>query len=329
MAAFRTAARRHGIRYQRLHLLAGAHRRPVRLGALLPRWERYPVTSHARPYNAKLARSGRFDSAVVGSSTSMLLRPTELNAEFGGNFVNLGMPAASPYEQLRVLDLLGYTGAYDGTLIVGLDPSWCAPDGSPRLLRQMMGQTFPESLYDDDIWNDLPPFNQKTLQHARSQLLALLGLRVRHPLRPDGYRDFTLTFRTDNDLRLGPQAHLRRGALAAAAHGERGPAPFSRAGRAGGQALTPAGRDPEGRLLRTLSHPTPAPGGQRATASLVRVQGQGRRGSQPSPERGGAGLHDPFADYDGRPQLRRRPALHHVGRRRHRAAFALGCRPSR
>ncbi len=165
-----------------------------------PRWERYPVTSHSRPYNAKLARSGRFDSAVVGSSTSMLLRPAELNAVFGGSFVNLGMPAASPYEQLRVLDLLGYTGAYDGTLIVGLDPSWCAPDGSPRLLPQMMGQTFPESLYDGEVWNDLPPLNRTTLQHARSQLLALLGLRVRHPLRPDGYRDFTLTFRTDNDL---------------------------------------------------------------------------------------------------------------------------------
>jgi hypothetical protein len=163
-----------------------------------PPADRYPVTAHVRYYNASLASSGRFDSAVVGSSTAMLLQPKELEAVFGGRFVSLAMPAASPYEQRRVLDLLSYTGTYDRTLIIGLDPSWCAPDGSPRLLQQMAGLTFPEALYDDIHWNDLPGFNRKTLQHARSQVLALLGLRVRHPRRPDGYRDFTLTFRTDH-----------------------------------------------------------------------------------------------------------------------------------
>ena len=40
-----------------------------------PGWERYPVTSQSRPYNIKLARRGRFDSAVIGNSTSMLLHP--------------------------------------------------------------------------------------------------------------------------------------------------------------------------------------------------------------------------------------------------------------
>lgn len=167
--------------------------------AFSPPWERYPVTSHARPYNAKLARSGQFDSAVVGSSTAMLLKPAELNAEFGGRFANLSMYAASPYEQVRVLELMSYGGAYTGTVIVGLDPSWCAPDGSPQLLKPMAGLSFPEWLYDSSRWNDLPPLNRQTLQHTRSQLLGLLGIRIRHPLRPDGYQDFTKTFRTDHD----------------------------------------------------------------------------------------------------------------------------------
>ena len=162
---------------------------------LSPDWERYPVTSQARPYNAKLARSGRFDSAVVGNSTSMLLKPQELNKAFGGRFVNLAMPAASPYEQLRMLELMSFDETYTGTLIVGLDPFWCAPDGSARLLPPMVPFGFPDRLYDDDPWNNLPPFNEKTLQHARSQLKALIGHRIRYPLRPDGYRDFTATYR--------------------------------------------------------------------------------------------------------------------------------------
>jgi len=164
-----------------------------------PGWERYPVTSQARPYNAKLARSGRFDSAVIGNSTSMLLHPDELNMAFGGRFANLAMVGASPYEQLRTLELMSFDRSYTGTLIVGLDPFWCAPDGSPRLLAPMVPYGFPEWLYDDSRWNDLPPFNKKTLQHTRTQLRALLGVRIRYPLRPNGYRDFTQTYRTDRD----------------------------------------------------------------------------------------------------------------------------------
>jgi len=165
-----------------------------------PGWERYPVTSQARPYNAKLARSGRFDSAVVGNSTSMLLHPDELDAVFGGRFANLAMVGASPYEQLRMLELMSFGLAYRGTLIIGVDPFWCAPDGSPRLLTPMLGHEFPKWLYDDNRWNDLPPFNKKTLQHARSQMKALVGFNIRYPLRPNGYRDFTATYRTDRDL---------------------------------------------------------------------------------------------------------------------------------
>jgi hypothetical protein len=165
-----------------------------------PRWERYPVTSQSRPYNIKLARRGPFDSAVIGNSTSMLLHPSELAQHFGGTFVSLAMVAASPYEQLRMLDLFNRWHPDTRTLIVGLDPFWCAPDGSPRQLPPMVGFPLWEWLYDENPWNNLPPFNEKTLQHTRSQLRALLGLRIRYPLRPDGYRDFTLTYRTDRDL---------------------------------------------------------------------------------------------------------------------------------
>ena len=164
-----------------------------------PGWERYPVTSQSRPYNVKLARRGRFDSAVIGNSTSMLLHPKDLGEHFGGTFVSLAMVAASPYEQLRMLELFNRSHGNTRTLIVGLDPFWCAPDGSPRQLPPMIGFPLWEWLYDENQWNDLPPFNKKTLQHTRSQLRALLGLRIRYPMRPDGYRDFTLTYRTDRD----------------------------------------------------------------------------------------------------------------------------------
>ncbi len=165
-----------------------------------PNWDRYPVTSQARPYTVKLARSGRFDSAVVGDSTAMLLKPQQLNRRFGGRFANLAMVGASPYEQLRLLRVLARTKAYGGTLIIGLGPFWCAPDGAPKRLPPLVGYNLFDWLYDENPWNDFPPLNQQTLQHARSQLKALIGWRVRYPKRPDGYRDFTQTYRGDKRL---------------------------------------------------------------------------------------------------------------------------------
>jgi len=41
-------------------------------------------------------RSGRYDSAVVGTSTVRLLDPQRLGALFGARFANLGLNAGTP-----------------------------------------------------------------------------------------------------------------------------------------------------------------------------------------------------------------------------------------
>src|SRR3954470_65919 len=53
----------------------------------------------------QLVRSGRYDSAIFGTSTVRLLDPDQLNAQFGGRFINLGMNAATPWEQMQLVDL--------------------------------------------------------------------------------------------------------------------------------------------------------------------------------------------------------------------------------
>ena len=62
---------------------------------LSPPADRVPVATNARFSFPSLARSAKFDSAIFGTSTSRLLRPAILNAEFGARFANLAMNAAT------------------------------------------------------------------------------------------------------------------------------------------------------------------------------------------------------------------------------------------
>lgn len=164
-----------------------------------PDWQRFPVSRSSRHFNAVLARESRFDSAVVGTSTSMLLRPAELDRVFGGAFANLAMPAASAYEQQRLLEVFRRRHTRVATLLLGLDAVWCMPDGAPKFVPGRAKNPFPEWLFDDNPWNDLPPLTVKTLQHAHIQLRALLGLKIKHPLRPDGYQDISKFLYKQND----------------------------------------------------------------------------------------------------------------------------------
>ncbi|MCC7282510.1 MAG: hypothetical protein IT556_09020, partial [Acetobacteraceae bacterium] len=49
-----------------------------------------------------LARSARFDSAILGTSTSRMLRPAVLDPLFGARFANLSMNDATAWEQYRL-----------------------------------------------------------------------------------------------------------------------------------------------------------------------------------------------------------------------------------
>jgi hypothetical protein len=109
------------------------------------------------------------------------------------------MPAATPYEQLRILDLFRYHHAEVGTVVVGLDTLWCHPDGQRQFTNDILRRAFPEWLYDTDPWNDLPPFNKTSLKAAYDQARALLGLFAPYDRWLDGYEDLTRTLHKTND----------------------------------------------------------------------------------------------------------------------------------
>ena len=165
-----------------------------------PDWERYPVRGDHRHWNAKLVRKPGFDSVVIGTSSSMPIKPSELDAAFGGAFVNLSMPAATPFESLRLLERFRAAHPSLRTLIVALDTLWCHPDGSPPFVNEKLRKASPEWLYDESPWNDLPPFNKTSLKAAYDQARALLGLFARYPRWLDGYDDLSKTLHRDNDL---------------------------------------------------------------------------------------------------------------------------------
>jgi hypothetical protein len=136
----------------------------------------------------QIVRSGQFDSIVVGTSTSRLLDPVALNAAFGGRFANLAMNAATAWEQAEVLKLLQRHTPAPRTVILGIDDIWCLAD---KDLVKKTFRGFPEWMYDDSRWNDLPQMlNLTTLEIAGRLLSFHLGLMPER-IRRDGYEVFT------------------------------------------------------------------------------------------------------------------------------------------
>src|SRR5262245_65974165 len=88
-------------------------------------------------------RSGAFDSAVIGTSSSRLLDPAQLETNLGGHFANLAMNAARAWEQYRLARLFLDYEPKPKAMLIALDPVWCVKDadvagvtpvGSPELL---------------------------------------------------------------------------------------------------------------------------------------------------------------------------------------------------
>ncbi len=150
-----------------------------------PPLPRVPVSSNARFTMPALARAARFDSAVIGSSSSRLLRPAALDAALGGRFANLAMNAATAWEQSQMLALFTRTHPAARTVILGLDNVWCneAPQRST-------GRPFPDWMYRGPRWRGyLHSLTLYAVQEAGSELWTLLGLKPpRYGL--DGYTRF-------------------------------------------------------------------------------------------------------------------------------------------
>jgi hypothetical protein len=122
----------------------------------------------------QLVRHAEFDSAVLGTSTVRLLDPARLSAALGGRFINLGMNAATPWEQMQLLGLLLRSVPQPRNLILGLDRTWCDENAEKE---KVTFRAFPPWLYDDNRWNDYPELvNLTSLEIAGRVFLHRLGL---------------------------------------------------------------------------------------------------------------------------------------------------------
>jgi hypothetical protein len=156
-----------------------------------PDWERLQITGSHRHYKPSVARRSEYEGVVIGASTSMMLHPGRLGKALDARFANLAMPAASPFEQLRLLRLYRDHHPTPRYVFVGLDPVYCDPDGAGKQLGANKGRPDPYWLYDENHWNDWPGLTPESLKHARRQARALLQ-PDEDPAARDGYYNFTI-----------------------------------------------------------------------------------------------------------------------------------------
>lgn len=153
---------------------------------LSPPLPRETVTTNQRFAYPMLARDARFDSLVIGTSTSRLLRPDLLNDFFGGRFANLSMNSGTAWEQAQILALFTRSRAAPRRVLLGLDMVWC--ESGP--LRRLTPRPFPAWMYGDNLWRGYAEIlNPFAAEEAGKQALAMLGLAKPRYGR-DGYADF-------------------------------------------------------------------------------------------------------------------------------------------
>ena len=152
---------------------------------LSPPLPRVPVSTNARFTMPALARSPRFDSAVIGSSSSRLLRPALLDELLGGHFVNLAMNAATAWEQAQLLAVFTRTHPDARMVIMGLDTVWCTE--APQRLTP---REFPGWMYHGSAWRGYGHMmSLYAVQESASELWTMLGFKHRH-YGLDGYTSF-------------------------------------------------------------------------------------------------------------------------------------------
>jgi hypothetical protein len=170
--------------------------------AFSPRWKRYRVTTNERYAFPGMIRHGRFDSAVFGTSTMMLLQPAELDARLGGRFANLAMSYGTAWEQAQMMKFFAdHTPAPVRMVVVGMDMDWCSPKVP---LAKLTPHPFPPWQYDDDPFNDYAHLlNTRALLHSIREVLTLAHV-ARPEFQDDGYYRFT-----PDDSRYDPERARR------------------------------------------------------------------------------------------------------------------------
>jgi hypothetical protein len=132
-------------------------------------------------------RSRRYDSLVIGTSTSRLLEPAALEGVLGGRFANLALNSGTAWEQWQLAHLFAREVPSPRTLLIGLDHVWCAQDADTA---RITPRGFPEWMFDDSPWNDLAyMLNARALEIAGRRLWHALG-RVPERWPHNGYEVF-------------------------------------------------------------------------------------------------------------------------------------------
>jgi hypothetical protein len=135
----------------------------------------------------QIVRSKRFDSLIIGTSTSRLLDPQLLDRLFHVRIANLAMSSGMAWEQKTMLDLFLRTVGPPKVLIVGLDAVWCDPESDRD---RITFRGFPYWLYRDSPWKGfLYMFNYGTFEIAVRLVGYHLGLYPER-IRYDGYEVF-------------------------------------------------------------------------------------------------------------------------------------------
>lgn len=154
---------------------------------LSPSADRGPIADNQRFSYPALARSDKFDSAVFGTSTSRLLRPAALNAEFAARFANLAMNSATPYEQSRLMAVFRAAHPAARVVIVGVDQGYCLTGGTDE---KFTPRPFPEWMYGHSPWLGYREmFNLYAVQSAGQQFGVLIGIK-QPTYGHDGYANF-------------------------------------------------------------------------------------------------------------------------------------------
>ncbi len=152
-------------------------------------YERKTITGNRRFATPPLARSDRFDSFVLGTSTARNVRPSQLNTLLKASFVNLALDSGTPYEQQQLMKVFVHHHSRIRYAIIAVDHQiWCVLDAPYKKFFPQI--TFPGWMYDENRWNDLLYlFNRTTLEMGWRQFGDMLGFR-RSKYGRDGYHRF-------------------------------------------------------------------------------------------------------------------------------------------
>jgi hypothetical protein len=136
----------------------------------------------------QIVLSKKYDSLLVGTSTSRLLDPAYLSDRFNVRLANLAMNSMLAWEQKEMIDYFGRRIGHPKLLIVGIDGVWCY-ENADKVRHNPYG--WPEWIYDDNPLNDyLYLFNEPTAEIAVRLVGFKLGLYPER-VRFDGFEVFT------------------------------------------------------------------------------------------------------------------------------------------